>query len=173
MNIQKQTTTKSYCVKASCFASEKTEEIAILQFLAIHCTMSFLIKPSEPPLEQFNIATLGSLVYKCLYWVINPEDLVGCIIFAAAVSDFGHMIFDEVKRCLLESLFLGIWVVPEFLAWDESVNCFVMFVFVLPPGWSRPGGGRISAAGFILSSHRSIQLPTLLPISKSLCCMFL
>lgn len=109
--------------------------------------------------------------------VMFPVALGGCIIIAMVVGkDLGHVLVNELKRCLPASWFRGDWLLRGVFGEDVFVTCFGMFMFALPVPWLGSwwgGGPRIWAEGFILSSQRRIRSPRFRPTSKSLCCMFL
>ena len=97
---------------------------------------------------------------------------LGCRIIMAMVEkgSLGHIFFDELNRCKSDSLFLDVWT-PGVFGLEDFIPWLVMFM--LGPCGSFSGGPCIWADGFIRSSQRRIQLPTFLPTSMSLCCMFL
>ena len=97
---------------------------------------------------------------------------LGCRIIMAMVDKggLGHIFFDELNRCLSDSLFLDVWT-PGVFGFGDFIPWLVMLM--LGPCGGLSGGPRIWADGFIRSSQRRIQLPTFLPTSMSLSCMFL
>lgn len=131
--------------------------------------MSFRRPPSDQPLEWSDLNP--SSPEKCLYWIIVPAGFGSRTIIEIVGKGFGKIFLDEVNRSLLESCFLGIWF-PAGGFRLELFTCFVMLKPDLAPSeGSRGEQPRIWADGFIRSSHRRIQLPTLRPTSMSLSCM--
>lgn len=128
--------------------------------------MSGRITPSKPCFMGLKL--VGETVFNCLYWIFVPAGLLGFIIMEMVGYAFCHVLLAEVNRCLLlDSLSLPapyFWKASGLGEWDEFLSCLVALVIAM---LSEP---RILADGFILSSHRRIQLPRFRPASISLSC---
>lgn len=150
--------------------------LSLLQFCSIHCLISFrMTTPLNPPPGWFNVLTVsGPLVNKCLYWVIVPAAGFGGLVIIEMVGKglLFHKLFELVNRCLSDSRFLDVWMLPFLFSWEELlVACFVLLMLELALGGFPGGWTRIWAEGFIRSSQRRIQFPRFRPTSMSLSCM--
>lgn len=149
---------------------ERKYRFCIPYLRIIHSIMSFLTTSSDPKLPEIGFNSWGPQMDICLYWLGIPG-----IIFVIEGNCLRHVVLVELNSCRPDSLspFFTLHVErPPGVFWcDELVNCFL----TLESDLAIEGGcpPRISADGFILSSHRRIQFPTFRPTSMSLSWIFL